>query len=245
MSRHFPPILMVLAPLAVVIPLGVFQNLAATFFLYPIVACLALPMVDSVWVRRVGLRGHLRRIGLAGSGIRSGNRSGVVLGLGLGVFCGAAIVFGVERWPWLISGLGTAGDAGGVSHDALTGQLAAWSITPGNARSVLLFMVLIDAFAEETFWRGYLHERFQHWPRRSVAILVTAIGYTSYHALTLFSLIEDRVLAGGLVLLVLAAGAFLGWLRERWGSVWPPFLVHQGIVVGYMVVFWGVVGPRG
>ena len=37
---------------------------------------------------------------------------------------------------------------------------------------------------------------------------------------------------------IFAAGCFWGWLREKYGTVWPALLGHAGATAGYMIVYW-------
>jgi membrane protease YdiL (CAAX protease family) len=98
-------------------------------------------------------------------------------------------------------------------------------------------MVLFNGIAEELFWRGYIHRRLEGFQARRVAIGTAALFYASYHALTIALLFRSFVVGPLFLVVVFAAGCFWGWLRERYGNVWPAMLSHAGATAGYMIVY--------
>ena len=65
---------------------------------------------------------------------------------------------------------------------------------------------------------------------------VSTLAYTSYHTVTIGTLIPGWTVAAVFTLLVFAAGLFWARLRLRYDSVWPALLSHTGATLGYMAV---------
>jgi membrane protease YdiL (CAAX protease family) len=249
---------MIAAPLTVVVTLLVARNVWLTFGCYHLLVCLVLPWLDTVLVRRRSTIDHLRFVGLvdgwgngAGAGDRSenpasiisggragvqsrgpkGNRasinSGIRIGLGLGLLLGSGTILIFAIW----------GDVF-LAGNKIKEVLASWNVTPVQYPLMMAFMILGNGAAEELFWRGYIHRRLELVPQRGLAIGLTALAYTSYHVVTLGSFLAEIWLIVFCTVSVFVAGLFWGWLRERYGNVWPALLGHVGATAGYMVVFW-------
>jgi len=78
----------------------------------------------------------------------------------------------------------------------------------------LFSLGLAPAFAEEVFFRGLLQPNLAQKWGRGPAIVLTAAAFGVFHL--------DR--AQGAVAFV--AGLLLGWVAERFGSVWPCIVAH-------------------
>jgi uncharacterized protein len=215
--------LLVAAPLAVVATLLLAHSVWLTFIVYHLGICLAAP----AWLaarRGVGPRAHLRDIGaLPQAGARVGQ--GVRAGLACALLMGGAVLaaFALAGGPLL-------------RRADLAGTLAAWGVTPGRRPALFAVMLLIDAPAEELFWRGWAHRRLAGWPRRGAAIATVAAAYASYHAVTVAFLTRDATATALFTAAVFGAGCVWGALRERHGQVWPAVLGHAGAVGAYMAV---------
>ena len=114
--------------------------------------------------------------------------------------------------------------------------LTAWGATQSNLPLLFWFMVLINAPAEELYWRGFVHTELAGRRPRFPAILLTAACYASYHGVTVYLLVANLPVALLFMTAILVAGIGWGYLREKTGSVWPALLGHAGAVIGYMVV---------
>jgi membrane protease YdiL (CAAX protease family) len=216
-------LLMAAASLVVATTLVVFQNVWLTFAMYHLGICLGLPLLDSLLLRRETVRAHIRRLGLSGLRLKSG--------IGVGLLCGAVMGGGT----WVAFAL--LGDLF-LAHNRIAPLLARWGVTPDRAAAMFVFMVLGNGIAEELFWRGYIHRRLDGVARRRGAVGLAAAFYASYHAVTIALLFHDAVVTALFMLAVFAAGCIWGWLREKYGNVWPALLGHVGATVGYMLVYW-------
>ncbi len=212
---------LVVPPACVVVTLVGLHNVWATFLCYHLGICLLWPAFDS-HRRGLTVRGHLRRVGLTGGRTGAGVVAGVALGcvLALGQWLGFAVTGNL-----LLDG------------QRIAAALSRWDVVPQRGGLLLLAMLLLNGPAEELYWRGDVHRRLHRWPRRT-AIAAAALAYASYHGVTLLALFGEPGIALALLAVVFAAGLLWGWLRERYGNVWPALLGHLGATVGYMAVYW-------
>ena len=208
-------LMLIMPPLVVVTTLLVLHNVWATFLLYHLGICLVAPLV-------VARRGYAGAVGLTGGRTRDGVRAGLVLGAVLAagqvaaLLCGADVFFADER---------------------VVESLNAWGAGPAQAGPLLLVMLVLNGPAEELYWRGWVHGRLGAMARRP-AVALAALAYASYHGVTIGALFGSLPLAALFTTLVWGAGCLWGWLRERYGNVWPALLSHGGATLGYMFVYW-------
>jgi membrane protease YdiL (CAAX protease family) len=229
-SLKFPLLLAIAAPLAVIVSIEWLHSVWWTFATYQVFICLVAPAIES---RRNGRswRDHAALLGLRGrkrtDGGGESSRSlllAMVLGLITMLVTGGFLVITHARF---------------LNPSRLDAALAAWGVSSGQVLIVLAIMAVLDAAAEELFWRGYFPGRvelaFGALPIALTVVLPAAL-YASYHAATIGRLIGDpsgvAVMTGG----VLGAGLAWGWLRQRTHSVWPALLSHSGAVIAYLAV---------
>jgi CAAX protease family protein len=221
------------APMAVIIGIELLRSVWWTFALYQGVICLISPAIESR-VNGRGWREHAILLGLvegAETGTPSrGQRSRLLLAGAL------ALVTALVTGGFLV-----------LTHDLflapdrLDATITGWGVSSKRVPAMLAVMGMLDAAAEELFWRGYIPGRVA-WTRPDKAgstvltILLPAVLYASYHAVTIGHLVDKGegaiIMTGG----VLGAGVFWGWLRHRTGSVWPPLLSHAGAVLAYLAI---------
>lgn len=217
-------LLMLVAPLTVAVTLLWAHSVWLTFAVYHLGVCLLAPAVMARADGTRGLRAHLADIGVLtrpGRRFRRGLRSGLLCGVLMGT--GTLVAFNL------------AGDTL-LRRADLAGVLAQWGVGPGQLPQLFAVMLLGNAFAEELFWRGWVHGRFASWPARGTAIGITAALYTSYHMLTAALLTRSATATALFTVAVFGAGCIWGWLREKHGTVWPAVLGHAGATAGYMAV---------
>ncbi len=205
------------APLAVVAGLTLGRSVWAVFAVYHLGICLMLP-----WVRE--------RLG-AGSSWDDHRRH-----LGLSQYLGRGILLGPGTAALVLAAFFALGQDV-LDREIIDGALAAWGVPIAHQKMVALFMLVVNAPAEELFWRGYLHHRLADWPSRTGAMAATSLGYASYHAVTVHLLVGHVAWAVAVFLGVAAAGFGWGWLREKTGSVWPALLSHLGATWAYVFIW--------
>ncbi len=209
------------APGVVVACLLAGRNVFAVFAIYHLGFCLLLPAAFNLLRRGFSFSDHLAFLGLTGPGTLRGILSG--LGLGVVLACGTILAF---RWFGEIF----------LADQNVPAVLSDWGVGKGNIPLLFWFMFLINGPAEELYWRGFVHSEMSGRQPRSVAILLIAACYASYHGVTVFLLVGDLSIALIFLAAILAAGLGWGWLREKTGSVWPALLGHAGAAAAYMVV---------
>jgi membrane protease YdiL (CAAX protease family) len=212
-----------LAPLLVAFGLLVLRDVTFVFVAYHLVLCLGVP---AVLARRqgAGWSDHWRRLGLTGPG----TRTGLVIGIPLGLAMAAAPPLAQDLLPGLFP-----------DPEQLQAVLRGWGMDPAAPGPVLLFLALINAPAEEMFWRGFLQDRLLTGTGsvlgRGVAL---AILFASYHVLTVGALAPGLPGMATMLAGVAGAGMFWVWSRHRWRSLWPALLSHSGATLGYLGVCW-------
>ena len=108
-----------------------------------------------------------------------------------------------------------------IAQIATIGALFAFTLAP--------IVNLLPAAGEELGWRGYLLARLQPLgPRR--AALVVGLIWGIWHApvIMIGHNYPNEPALGPLLMIVLtlAYGVILAWLRARSGSIWPAALAH-------------------
>jgi membrane protease YdiL (CAAX protease family) len=230
-----PLMLAVAAPLAVIVCIGYLRSVWWTFAIYQLGICLVAPAIESRLAGR-SWRQHATMLGLSGprpadgSDVRDGSpsrpTSAIVLGLVTALVTGAFLVLTRDRF---------------LDPYHLESTLAGWGVSPEQMLTMLAVMAVLNAAAEELFWRGYFPGRvavglLASRPPVALTVVLPAFLYASYHAATIGHLVGET---SGVVLMtggVLGAGLLWGWLRQRTGSAWPPLLSHGGAVLGYLAV---------
>jgi membrane protease YdiL (CAAX protease family) len=103
-------------------------------------------------------------------------------------------------------------------------QLLLMNRTWGGGLLFLLFCVFMVGIGEELFWRGFVQQKFSHYMTKPRSIWLTAVLFGMVHCY-LFAVLPMGT--GVLFLALIAlAGAFWGYLFERFGSLWAPALSH-------------------
>ncbi len=202
-------------PLVVAATLLGLHSVWATFLAYHLGICLLLP-----WLIERG--NWPRAVGLTGGRTRAGAIVGLVLGLIAGGGSYLALTLGADLF---------------LANERVIATLSDWGADPAQAGALMLVMLALNGVAEELWWRGWVHGRLAGWPRRR-AIGLTALAYASYHGVTVAALFGSVALVPVLTAVVWGAGVLWGWLRDRYGCVWPALLSHVGATIGYMAVYW-------
>jgi len=213
-------VLMLAAAASVVVTLELLESALATFAVYYLLFCLALPAALLLFIEKKTVKEGMEYIGLTTPCCRNGLTVGLVSGLAFFL----AIVFGSF---FLFDDLLLSADIPEV--------VEGWGIAPGMAPPFAALMLVLNGGAEELFWRGFIYQRLegQGWP----GIVLAALFYGSYHIVTVISLVGSAFMGTLFVLVIFAAGCFWGWSRYRFGSVWPALISHVLVTAGYLTVF--------
>jgi len=202
-------------PATVIFGLLVLGSVWAVFGLYHLGICILAPAL-------VARHRYATAVGLSGGRTHAGFRAGLWLGAALAAAQFAALRAGADLF---------------FADARVVESLSAWGVGPDQAGPLLLVMLLLNGPAEELYWRGFVHGRLATMPRRR-AIAQAAGAYASYHGATAGALFGSTALAVLVTVAVWGAGCLWGWLRERYGNVWPALLAHGGATAGYMLVYW-------
>jgi uncharacterized protein len=210
-------LLLYVPPAVVVVTLLVLHNVWATFLIYHLGICVLGPLIATGDRRR-----YAAAVGLSGGRTRAGIRTGLLLGAAMAGAQIVALTLGADIF---------------FADERVIGSLSSWGAGPAQAGPLLLIMLMLNGPAEELYWRGYIHHRLGDM-RRQRGVALAALAYASYHGVTLYALFGSLPMAILILAVVFGTGCFWGWLRERYGNVWPALLSHGGATLGYMVVYW-------
>jgi uncharacterized protein len=105
------------------------------------------------------------------------------------------------------------------------------------AAPIQIAVLSVLLLGEELGWRGYFFPRLEPavGPRR--AAIATGIAHGAFHVplLTLTSAYDSAgsrwVVVPGVVTVVTLGGVAFGWLRHRFGSLWPVLIAHATVNV--------------
>jgi len=229
-SLTFPVLLAVAAPLAVFISIEYLHSVWWTFALYQVSICFVAPAVESRSLGRSGHQ-HFALLGLVQGSedlakARDWRKLAAVLGVATTLVTGSFLVLTRDRF---------------LDPELLDSTLVGWGVPHQQVLTMLVVMAVLNAAAEELFWRGYFPGRVAEArpgakPPVALTIILPSVLYASYHAATISSLVSETV---GVVIMtvgVLSAGLIWGWLRQRTHSVWPSLMSHSGAVLAYLAV---------
>jgi uncharacterized protein len=152
----------------------------------------------------------------------------------------AGVGFGVPAWRGLVLAVGVPAVVVGLSFGvaAAIGVISFPTPGPGLALGALQAVVTTLIFAvvflgEEIGWRGFLLLRLcELMPGRSAAVL-TGACHAIYHVplltlTTTYQYAGSRWIIVPMVLITITlAGVWYGWLRLRFGTIWPVSLSHS------------------
>ncbi len=213
--------IMILASLAVIIPLTVFNNLLLVFIFYYLAICLVVPLIDLLVVKRRPINECLQFLGFTDENKKRAIVFGILHGMAiLGFTTGGFFVFR----DFFMSG------------DIAT-TLRSWGVGDEAKLLIFLLMVLFNGMIEEVFWRGYLYEKFGDYFSRWFIIIVVSLFYMSYHLATVLRFFSLSFMSILMVLFIFIAGLFWGWMRYYFKNIWASVLGHTLATVGYMVVY--------
>lgn len=214
-------IIMALASLSVIIPLTLFNNVYAVFFLYYIGMCLLVPFADLLLHRRLSFTEALLFLGFRRENRKNSITAGLIHGsiilvLMLGGFFAFREVF--------------------ISSDIVS-SLAKWGVSE-NTKWVLFFlMVLFNGIVEEIFWRGYTYGRLKDTVQKWPVILIVTFFYTSYHLATVLTFFKVSFMGIQTVIFIFLAGLLWGWMRYRFNDIFATAIGHTLLTIGYMTIF--------
>lgn len=233
-----PLMLAIAAPLAVIVCIVYLHSVWWTFAVYQVGICLVAPALESRLAGRTW-REHAALLGLSSppgsdGGPRLKNLA-VGLGLGTALVTGGFLVLTRDRF---------------LDPERLDATLAGWGVAPEQVVMMLGVMAVLNAAAEEFFWRGYFPGRVAmvrpgSSPAVALTVVLPSVLYASYHAVTISQLVGETM---GVVLMtsgVLGAGLIWAWLRRTTGSVWPALLSHSGAVIAYLAVQYWLIATGG
>jgi hypothetical protein len=228
MRAYFRAILaMGLAVLLQGLSLFVFRSLALSFLLYSLVACLLLPLVDLLALRRLSPREALEALGLKPLG-----RVPILASLAIG--------FGMAAVIWIaFLILGRAF----LSGSQAATLVAAWGIPAGRqgitaGRSAWPYAIglVANGAIEEVFWRGYMRAILAECAKRPPALLLPALVFGAQHIFVIGSLLSQPWAIALVMGAIACAGLIWAFMLEKTRSLAACMVSHALVAAGYVGV---------
>ncbi|WP_241254657.1 type II CAAX endopeptidase family protein [Brevibacillus sp. SYP-B805] len=206
------PALMILAGLQVM------NSVPFTFLLF-YGWLLAVPFGDLFGIQRKRWSEAMRYLGFLP------HRTNVWLGMGLGLLFFLAIMLGGY---FLQEEL--------FDKASLQALLAKWHFSGDHVIWYMLILMLVNPFLEEMYWRGYVWRKLEGRFRPSTIMLLTSLGYSVYHVLSVISLFAWPF---NLIVMipVFLAGMIWAMMRQLHRSLWGSIISHLLADAGIMGVY--------
>ncbi|HTQ13020.1 MAG TPA: CPBP family intramembrane glutamic endopeptidase [Rhizomicrobium sp.] len=101
---------------------------------------------------------------------------------------------------------------------------AKWTPQPWDS---LLVFCFIGPFVEEVLFRGFIFRQLRHWVGVPfwIAAVISSLLFGAGHFDQGHSLADAAMNST----ITFAGGVLFCWLVERWGSIWPGFVIHAGL----------------
>ena len=214
-------LIMTAACLSVVIPLIVLKKLLFVFIFYHIIACVAVPIIDLLIIKRLSMKESLDYLGFS----KIKRKSSITVGFLHGIFFLVATIIGFLIFRDFIE----SGD--------IIGALRSWGVPEQGKWVIFFIMVIFNGIIEEIFWRGYIYGKLKDAFSNTFVISVVTLFYTSYHLATVLSFFAPSFISLQIIVFILIAGLIWGWMRYKFNNIWASAIGHTLATVGYMVVY--------
>lgn len=167
-------------------------------------------------------------------------------GLATGLLLGGAIAgLTLALYFFVLEPFGALDQA----EDEIEEKVAGFGITSVAAYlGLAAFYSIAHSGLEEYYWRWFVFGQLRKYTSRSVAIVVSSVGFMAHHVVVLGIYFGwDSPLTYLLSLAVAVGGAFWAWLYEDSRSLIAPWVSHAlvdaGIfAVGYDIIQFGLAG---
>lgn len=132
-----------------------------------------------------------------------------------------------------------------VDLPTIAGDLAENGVTREVYPWIALWIVVVNPFKEEFFWRGFVLNRAYHFAQsvrmRTLAVVGTGVLFALHHII-IFSTWFNWWQFVLTTFFLSCAGVVLNWLYLRAGSIWAPWLVHTAADVALALLGFVVFG---
>lgn len=133
---------------------------------------------------------------------------------------------------------------GKLDLDAMrTSMMEKDGLTKQNCLIVLAYIICVNSFLEEAFFRGFLFGALKTSMKPAGAAIVSALLFALYHIGIVNSLFSPLLFIA-CILGLAAAGLLLQWLKEKGGSLFSSWMVHalaNGAIntIGALIILMG------
>jgi membrane protease YdiL (CAAX protease family) len=200
--------------------LAVFDSLAISFCLYTLLACLLLPAVDLLAIRKTPIKELPSALGFSPA---TGKQVAFALILGLSM---DAIMFAAFFFLETVF----------MRESRAVEVVGRWGIGRG-ASALLYFAVLtLNGGVEELFWRGYVHRLLEDSRKRVLAVSLPAIVFGGQHIFVISRLVPNPPAIALFMAGIIGSGFLWGIIREKSKSLFVCVVCHMIVAAGYLSI---------
>ncbi len=103
------------------------------------------------------------------------------------------------------------------------------------------YWIFINSLLEEFVWRGFVYRQCEILVSSPIAVLLSALFFTTHHTVSLLAYFDWRATALGSCG-VFSAGAVWSWCYLTYRSIWPGYISHVFadlaiFIVGLQLIF--------
>lgn len=192
-------------------------------------ACIAMGVVDAIWVPNYFVKSIMKLFLFLLLPIGYARINKEISFSTLFIFKKATIHFpillGIVVYAFIISCYFVLGPLFDLTN-ITTSLESSIGVSANNFLFVALYISFVNSFLEEFFFRGFAFLSLKQVSSRKFAYFISAAFFASYHV----SMMIGWVNIGLLLLLILSlfiAGLLFNWLNERNGTIYPSWFVHM------------------
>lgn len=210
-------VLLIVPTVTIGLGLQLMHSVPVTFVLF-YSWLLLVPLIDFLFIQKVPLDETIKQLGL------HPRKNSIAVGVVSGVIFGLIIVIPASILTPILFDI----------HD-IQQTLVGWGFS-GNKGWLILILVLVNPLLEELYWRAYVYQKLLRKVSSYAAIGWTALFYTTYHLLSLITLLKWPFPLIAL-LPVFIAGLFWGYLTRKSNSLIGSVICHALADGGIMAVY--------
>ncbi|MBN2618855.1 MAG: CPBP family intramembrane metalloprotease [Spirochaetales bacterium] len=212
-------LLCLIVPISIYLCLILIENIPLTLFVYQVLICLFIPIIDIVYLKKKSFKNYLLEIGFRKlkKNLLPSFITGTVFTISIYLIFSLVVVnfINIEDFKLVLKGL---------------------DIDPNYQYLFMFSMIISNSLFEEIYWRGYIFNRLKSRTSNIYSIFISSLFYASYHFITTAMLFPIN-LAIIFTFIVFCAGLLWGFMRNKFDSIYFPVITHLFADLGIMLIY--------